>query len=103
QRRGRLDRDLLNLLLANVRTPQEREGDLMAQFASIHRGETRLRDVCARQGDSRVHRNMRELQNYSARMMQAAIRKLPRGVFRFEDCLDNDGVTNAPVWIRVKI
>jgi N-methylhydantoinase B len=103
QRRGRLDRDLLNLLLANVRTPQEREGDLMAQFASIHRGEARLRELVAKQGEARVHRNMRELQNYSARMMQAAIRKLPRGVYRFEDCLDNDGVTDAPVWIRVTI
>src|SRR5678816_2640048 len=47
--------------------------------------------------------NMSELQNYSARMMQAAIRELPRGVYRFEDCLDNDGVTAKPVWIRVAV
>ena len=46
---------------------------------------------------------MREIQDYSARMMQAAIRKLPRGVYRFEDCLDNDGITDAPVWIRVAV
>jgi N-methylhydantoinase B/oxoprolinase/acetone carboxylase alpha subunit len=103
RRRGELDRDLLNLLLANVRTPQEREGDLMAQIASIHRGETRLLELVARQGQPRVQRNMRELQDYSARMMQAAIRKLPGGVYRFEDCLDNDGVTDGPVWIRVAV
>jgi len=103
RRRGKLDRDLLNLLLANVRTPQEREGDLMAQLAAIHRGETRLLELVARHGQPRVERNMRDLQNYSARMMQAAIRKLPRGVYRFEDCLDNDGVTGAPVWIRVAV
>ena len=75
----------------------------MAQLASIHRGETRLRELVAKQGEARVRRNMREIQDYSARMMQAAIRKLPRGVYRFEDCLDNDGITDEPVWIRVAV
>ncbi len=103
RRRGKIDRPLLDLLLANVRTPVEREGDLMAQMAAIHRGEMRLRELVARQGEARVTRNMREIQDYSARMMQAAIRKLPRGVYRFEDCLDNDGITPAPVWIRVAV
>ena len=103
RRRGKIDRPLLDLLLANVRTPQEREGDLMAQLAAIHRGETRLRELVVKQGEARVRRNMREIQDYSARMMQAAIHKLPRGVYRFEDCLDNDGVTDRPVWIRAAV
>ena len=103
RRRGKIDRELLDLLLANVRTPVEREGDLMAQLAAIHRGETRLRELVAKQGESRVVRNMREIQDYSARMMQAAIRKLPRGVYRFEDFLDNDGITAEPVRIRVAV
>src|SRR5450755_4262888 len=50
RRRGKIDRALLDLLLANVRTPVEREGDLMAQLASIHRGETRLRELVVKQG-----------------------------------------------------
>src|ERR1051326_94422 len=75
----------------------------MAQLAAIHRGETRLLGLVARHGQNLVERNMRDLQNYSARMMQAAIRKLPRGVYRFEDCLDNDGVSDAPVWVRVAV
>src|SRR5689334_22953957 len=103
RRRGKIDRPLLDLLLANVRTPIEREGDLMAQLAAIHRGETRLQELVARQGEARVRRNMRAIQDYSARLMQAAIRELPRGVYRFEDCLDNDGVTGEPVWIRVAV
>jgi N-methylhydantoinase B/oxoprolinase/acetone carboxylase alpha subunit len=103
RRGGKIDRPLLDLLLANVRTPVEREGDLMAQLASLHRGETRLLELVARQGQARVRRNMREIQDYSARMMQAAIRQLPRGLYRFEDCLDNDGITDEPVWIRVAI
>ncbi|MBZ5632378.1 MAG: hydantoinase B/oxoprolinase family protein [Acidobacteriia bacterium] len=103
RRRGKIDRALLDLLLANVRTPIEREGDLMAQLAAIHRGEVRLRELVAKQGEARVNRNMRAIQDYSARIMQAAIRKLPRGVYRFRDCLDNDGITDAPVWIKAAV
>jgi N-methylhydantoinase B/oxoprolinase/acetone carboxylase alpha subunit len=103
QRAGKLDRGLLNLLLANVRTPEEREGDLLAQFASIHRGEVRLRELVSKHGEAVVRRNMSELQDYSERMMRAALRKLPRGVYRFEDFLDNDGMIPEPVRIRVAI
>jgi N-methylhydantoinase B/oxoprolinase/acetone carboxylase alpha subunit len=102
-RGGNIDRDLLGLILANVRTPVEREGDLMAQLASLRRGEQRLRELVAKYGEPRVRTNMRELQNYSERMMRAAVRKLPRGVYRFEDVLDNDGVTRAPVNVRVAV
>jgi N-methylhydantoinase B len=103
QQAGELDRDLLNLLLANVRTPVEREGDLLAQLASIQRGAARLRDLVAKYGRARVDANMRALQDYSERMMRATIRALPSGVYKFEDQLDDDGVTPEPVKIRVAI
>jgi N-methylhydantoinase B/oxoprolinase/acetone carboxylase alpha subunit len=103
RRAGELDRDLLRLLLANVRTPAEREGDLMAQLASLGRGELRLRELVEKYGQPRVQRNMGALQDYSERMMRAAIRCVPRGEYRFEDVLDNDGVTRKPVTIRVRI
>ena len=100
---GKLDRGLLRLILANVRTPEEREGDLLAQMMANRRGEDRLREITARYGIDRVARNMRELQNYSERMTRAAIHKLHDGVYRFTDYLDNDGVTDRPVKIRVAI
>ena len=102
-RKGRLDRDLLRLILANVRTPEEREGDLRAQLMSIERGAGRLREVTARYGYARVSRNMRELQDYSERMTRGAIRRLTPGTYRFEDCLDNDGVSRRPVKIAAAI
>jgi N-methylhydantoinase B/oxoprolinase/acetone carboxylase alpha subunit len=102
-RAGKLDRDLLGLILANVRTPVEREGDLMAQLASLHRGDQRVRELVAKYGQPRVRTNMRDLQNYSERMMRAAVRKLPNGVYRFEDCLDNDGITRSPIRVRVAV
>ena len=103
QRGGKIDRPLLDLVLANVRTPLEREGDLFAQLASLERGVSRLRELVAKYGERRVAGNMRALQDYSERMMRAAIRKLPRGMYRFEDCLDDDGVTRKPVRVRVAV
>ncbi len=102
-RGGRLDRELLQLIVANVRTPEEREGDLRAQTMANARGERRRREITGKYGAATVRRNMRDLQDYSERMMRAAIGKLPRGVFRFADCLDNDGLSPEPVRIEAAI
>src|SRR5258705_10954712 len=102
-RRGRIDVPLMRMILANVRTPEEREGDLRAQLMSNARGERRLREITSKYGAAAVAANMRELQDYSERMMRAAIGKLPDGVFRFEDFLDNDGLSKEPVRIAVAI
>jgi N-methylhydantoinase B/oxoprolinase/acetone carboxylase alpha subunit len=102
-RRGKTDRQLLELLLKNVRTPEERQGDLMAQVMSNRRGADRLLEVAARWGLPRVRRNMAALQDYSERMMRRAISKLPPGEYAFHDFLDNDGITADPVEIRCTV
>ena len=102
-RGGHFDRELLGLILANVRTPVEREGDLLAQCMAIRRGEQRLLELVAKRGLPAVRRNMTALKDYSERMMRAAIRKLPKGRYRFEDALDGDGITNRPVKIAVTV
>jgi N-methylhydantoinase B/oxoprolinase/acetone carboxylase alpha subunit len=102
-RGGVPDRDLMRLILANVRTPEEREGDLEAQMIANRRGEERLREIVDKYGIARVERNMRELQNYSERMTRAAIGKLPDGVYRFADFLDGDGVSDRAIKIQVAI
>jgi N-methylhydantoinase B len=98
-RAGQYDRPLLDLLLANVRTPEEREGDLVAQCMSIRRGEQRLCELAEKYGLETIRRNMTALKNYSERMMRAAIGRLPNGRYEFEDFLDNDGITLKPVRI----
>jgi N-methylhydantoinase B/oxoprolinase/acetone carboxylase alpha subunit len=100
---GSLNRRLLDMILANVRTPGEREGDLMAQFMSIERGRLRLLDAVQRYGISRVERNLRSLCGYSERMMRARLKSLRAGTWTFQDCLDNDGISDRPVHIRVTI
>ena len=102
-RGGCLDRDVLALLLTNVRTPAEREGDLRAQLAACHTGVERLEDLCARYGAGRVEDAGRSLLDYSERIMRAFLAGVPRGSYAAEDSLDNDGVTDAPVRIAVRI
>jgi N-methylhydantoinase B len=100
---GEMQRDVLGLLLSNVRTPQEREGDLGAQIAACHTGSTRLQQVTLRYGLPRVVRAMRDLQAYSETMMRAFLAEIPPGEYSAEDFLDDDGVSDTPVRIAVKI
>ena len=100
-RGGVVQRDVMQLILANVRTPEEREGDLMAQAMAHRRGETRLREIVKRYGIARVHRSARDLVNYSERVTRAMLTAIPDGEYRFHDFLDDDGVTDEPVRIEV--
>jgi N-methylhydantoinase B/oxoprolinase/acetone carboxylase alpha subunit len=102
-RGGALEDDVLAILLANVRTPEERRGDLLAQLAAIRRGESRLLALVTRYGRPVVLRNMRRLRAYSEAMMRAALREIPDGLYRFGDCLDSDGAGGGPVPIRVTV
>ncbi len=103
RRRGRIDRDIMRLILANVRTPVEREGDLTAQLASIERGEHRIKELAKKYGHAKLQSAARDLQDYSARMMRAVLRDLPDGAYTFEDALDNDGITADPIPIRARV
>jgi N-methylhydantoinase B len=102
-RGGEMQRDVLALLLNNVRTPAEREGDLGAQIAACHTGAQRLQEITARYGLARVHRAMSDLQDYAEELMRAFLTRVPRGEYTAEDFLDDDGMTDAPVRIAVKI
>lgn len=102
-RAGQMDRDILAVLLANVRTPSEREGDLGAQIAACHIGAARLEEICSRYGWSRVKRAGAELLAYSEEIMRAFLDSVPTGIYRAEDFLDNDGVSDRPVKIAVTV
>jgi len=101
--KGRIARDAMAILLANVRTPREREGDLTAQIASCRIGERRLMALAAKYGKREVIAYGRHLLDYSARMMASTIAAIPDGVYRAKDFLDDDGVTEEPQRIAVTI
>jgi len=94
---------LLALLLANMRNPDEREGDLRAQLASLTHGERRieelLRDVSPRE-QAAFPRAMR---GYAGHVVEQVLRAIPPGTYGAEDALEDDGVTGRPIPIRVRL
>jgi N-methylhydantoinase B len=102
-REGRTDADVLALLLTNVRTPAEREGDLRAQTAACHTGDIRIREVCARYGIKRAKTAAANILEYSEEMMRAFLEKAPKGTVAAEDFLDSDDRNGKPVRIAVSI
>ena len=102
-RAGEMEQDVLALLLNNVRTPDEREGDLGAQIAACHTGAERLQEVCSRYGLARARTAAQELLDYSAEIMRAFLEQVPSGTYRAEDFLDNDGISDRPVKIAVAV
>ncbi|QXD15839.1 hydantoinase B/oxoprolinase family protein [Rhodocaloribacter litoris] len=105
-RGGVLNEDLLRVLLRNVRTPEERRGDLAAQRAAHTVGERRLRELVARHGAGEVCAYARHLQAYSARLVRAAVATWPDGAYTFEDhlVLDDDGeARRIPIRVCARI
>lgn len=102
-KRGQIDRDLLSLILANVRTPLEREGDLTAQIASNRVGELRLLGLVERYGLAKVNQYAAAVQDYAERMLRATIAQMPDGRYTFADALDNDGFSPERVRIQCEI
>ncbi len=102
-RRGEVVRDVMDLILLNVRTPVEREGDLTAQIASNRTGERRLLAMAEKYGADTVTDYMHHLQDYTERMTRDAIKQIPDGSYRFEDCMDDDGLGNGPLPIVVTL
>lgn len=100
---GRPQQDVLRLLLNNVRTPEEREGDLNAQIAACHTGAVRLLEIVDRYGMPRVQRVIGQLQDYSEKIMRAFLARVPAGSYAAEDYLDDDGAGSGPVRIAVTL
>jgi len=102
-RKGRVVDDVLALILRNVRTPREREGDLTAQIAACRIGERRLPEMVGKYGHREVQSYERHLLEYSARMTGAMLKKIPNGTYCGEDFLDSDGITPQRLRIAVTI
>ncbi|HYG12415.1 MAG TPA: hydantoinase B/oxoprolinase family protein [Pyrinomonadaceae bacterium] len=102
-RGGRVNEDVMRLLLANVRGADERRADFAAQTGSLKTGATRLLEIVARAGAREAASYAAHLVNYSARLMRAAIREIPDGVYEAEDALDDDGVGDEPCILRVRV
>jgi N-methylhydantoinase B len=100
---GKLNNDVLELILANVRTPRERLGDLWAQIAANQRGVARFNEIVQRYGSEQASLYMQSLIVYSEKMTRHLLESIPDGEYSFVDYLDDDGISDQPVPIAVKI
>lgn len=101
--RGKLNQPVLNLILANVRTPDERKGDLLAQIAANNKGIKRLEEVVHKYGLNKIFRYTQLLQDYTEKIMRKTIKDIPDGLYSFYDYLDDDGLQSNPIKIGVRI
>ena len=102
-RSGERNEDAWRLVLANVRTPVERAGDLDAQLAALHAGRTRLLELVRRKGAAVVITAMDDLIAYADRLVETGIASVPDGIYHAEDFLDDDGFGSGPLPLRVTL
>lgn len=102
-RNGVIDRDIMRLLLTNVRGEYERRGDFEAQIGSLKTGASRLLEIVERRGEEETSEYSAQLIAYSERLMRGTIAGIPDGVYAAEDALDSDGISDGEVPIRVSV
>ncbi|MCZ6532069.1 MAG: hydantoinase B/oxoprolinase family protein, partial [SAR324 cluster bacterium] len=102
-RKGEPQEDVMRMILANVRTPAERRGDLNAQLAALRIGERRLHELADRYGAETLQANFAAILDYAERRMLKRLAELRPGEYFAEDALDDDGVDGEPVPIRLKL
>ncbi len=102
-RAGRLDEELMSLILANVRTPQERRGDLRAQIAANALGETRMRELLEIFGAEELNFYGNALMDYAEKVQSQAIREIPDGLYEAQEFLEDDGCGQGPIRLHCRM
>lgn len=100
---GEPNQALLDMIEANVRTPEMTLGDVWAQVASCRLGARRFADLFARYGAPQVRQAIAALLNYGEAMTARELEKLLKGVFTAEDWIDDDGVTSDPIHCTITV
>jgi N-methylhydantoinase B len=100
---GRRNDGVWDLIMANVRTPEERAGDLSAQLAALHTGATRLRETADKRSADLTLSAMDAMVEYADRMVLEGLRRIPPGRYDAEDWLEDDGFGSGPIPIRVAL
>ena len=102
-RRGVLDDDILQIVLANIRVPEERIGDIRAQIGALSVGERRLTQLLDKHGEATVDAAIEVLKERSERRMRAHIASVPDGEYVFSSYMDSDGVDDAALEVRARV
>lgn len=100
---GKPVESLIDLIRANVRTPDMTIGDMYAQAASLRIADRRFNELCDKYGVDTVMAGIETLMDHSEQMTRQELRKIPPGIYYAEDFIDDDGVGNGPFRVCVKV
>ncbi|HEX9680830.1 MAG TPA: hydantoinase B/oxoprolinase family protein [Anaerolineales bacterium] len=100
---GKPVQSLLDIIRANVRTPDMSIGDMYAQVASMRIAERRFREMCDKYGVDLVLRGIEALLDHGEELTRQELKKLPDGAYEAVDTIDDDGIGNGPFEVRVKV
>ena len=98
-----IQQDIIDILAANSRVPQSNWGDLNGQINALDLGERRLHELLDESGDDTIAAAFAALSSRAEALMRANIAALPDGTYSYDDFLDNDGVTDAPLRIALDL
>jgi N-methylhydantoinase B len=102
-KRGVMDREILSIILSNIRVADQRIGDIKAQEAALKVGERRLSELLARYGRAMIDAAIAEIRTRAAQRMRAEIAAIPDGTYRAESFVDSDGIVNEPLRIALTL
>jgi len=94
---------LIDLIEANVRLPDMTLSDLYAGVAALRSGEARVLELCERYGVMAVRQSVNEMLDHGERVARECLAALPKGTYQAEDCMDDDGLSDDPIPVRVKV
>lgn len=101
--RGKPNQAVFDILAANVRVPDMVLGDLRATLAACHYGEREFLKLMQRYGNEEFPALLAEFLDYTERLTRAEIRQLSEGTYTFEDWIDDDGLTEDPILLKVAL
>ncbi len=102
-KQGKMNDDLLGIMMANIREPEVSMGDIRAMLGSLETGEIRVRELIERHGAQTFLNAQTDLQDYTAKKARDVLRLIPDGTYEFWDFMDDDKVTRIPLRVRVKL
>jgi N-methylhydantoinase B len=104
-RNGKLLADVMTRITGRTSNAEQTVGDFTAQISANRTGLLRLEDIVKTLGVEKYLGGLRELNDYAERLAQAAIHAIPDGQYRFQDCMDDDGLGNVdlPIVATIKV
>ena len=102
-RAGKVNQDIIDILMRNTRLPQSAMGDLNGQLGALDLGVTRMDELLDEYGGVTITAALEALGHRAEALMRSELTELPDGRWEAEDYLDNDGINDAPLKIRIAL